>query len=90
MKQSHVPGTERVGLCLGEGRLPDVGQDDVRAVAVVGRHGRVDVDGAASGVAHVALPRRGVLSHGGHVGALAQAPGVLGVKNQLTVSRILT
>ena len=75
-----APGTECVGLRLCERRLRDVGQDDVRAVAVVGGDGGVDVDGAARGVAHVALPRRGVLRHRRHVGALAQAPRILQVR----------
>ena len=48
-----IPWAECVGLRLCEGRLPDVGEDDVGAVAVVGRDRRVDVDGAARRVTHV-------------------------------------
>lgn len=69
-----APGTECVGLRLCERRLRDVGQDDVRAVAVVRRDGRVDVDGAPL----ASSCRAHVLRHGRHVGALAQAPRILG------------
>ena len=53
LKYEVIPWAECVGLRLCEGRLPDVGEDDVGAVAVVGRDRRVDVDGAARRVTHV-------------------------------------
>ena len=47
-----IPRAERVGLRLCERWVPDVGEDDVGAVAVVGRDRRVDVDGAARRITH--------------------------------------